>query len=105
MIINPVMCVFCVKVYCVVRFCSPFLGNGRQAERTKRERVTIKIIFLKNNVGEHGEGVTEGRPILVLSPSPRPQLNRLIFIDLFRKTSGEKWITYDSCSPEAAFVV
>lgn len=98
MIINPVMCVFCVKVYCVAQFCSPFLGNGREAERNKTEKVTIKIIFLKNNVGERGDGVTEGRPILVLSPSDRPQLNQLVFIDLFRKTNGEKWITYDSCS-------
>lgn len=57
-IINPVMCVFCVKVYCVAKFCSPFPGNGRKAERNKTERVTIKTIFLKNNIGERGEAET-----------------------------------------------
>lgn len=58
MIINPVMCVFCVKVYCVAKFCSPFPGNGREAERNKTESVTIKTIFLKNNIGERGEAET-----------------------------------------------
>jgi len=99
-IINPVMCVFCVKVYCVAKFCSLFPGNRREAERNKTDRVTIKTIFLKNNIGERGEVARERRPILVLFPfGQTTAINQLIFIDFFRKTNGRKWIiTYDSCS-------
>lgn len=79
MIINPVMCVFCVK------FCSPFPGNRREAERNKTERVTIKTIFLKNNIGERGEAETERRPIHVLFPFGQTTTKSAHFYRLIQK--------------------
>lgn len=84
-IINPATCVFCVKVYCVAQFCFPFPGNGRESERNGTERVTIKIIFLKNNFEERGEGETEGRPTLVLFPFGQTTTKSAHFYRLIQK--------------------
>lgn len=84
-IINLAMCVFCVKVYCVAQFCSPFPGNGRESERNGAERVTITIIFLKNKFEEHGEGETEGRPTLVLSSFGQTTTKSAHFYRLIQK--------------------
>ncbi len=80
---------FCVKVYCVAQFCSPFPGNGRESERNGTERVTIKTFFLKITLKNMVRERQMGDPLLYSPPSARPWLNQLIFIGLFRKTNGE----------------
>lgn len=79
-------------------FAPLFQEMGEWVRETEPRELQLKSFFLKITLKNVVRERQRGDPLLYFSPSARPWLSQLIFIGLFRKTNGEKWITYDSCS-------